>query len=133
LAAPLVVVAFVLAGCGGGGESQATAVANLCSSLAKYSAALTELQGLSAQSTIADIQTAATNVQTAYAQVEADAKDVKAAANTEALASAQRNLQEAAKNLPQTTTLEQARTKLQPELQALAQAYSQFYSTMKCS
>ena len=133
LAALFVVVALVLAGCGGGGESQATAVANLCSSLAKYSAAVTELQGLSTQSTIAAIQTAATNVQTAYAQVEADAKDVKAAVNTEALGSAQRNLQEAAKNLPQTTTLEQARTKLQPELQALAQAYSQLYSSLKCS
>jgi hypothetical protein len=132
LAALLVVVTLVLVGCGGGGESQATAVANLCSSLAKYSAAVTELQGLSPQSTIADIQTAATNVQTAYAQVEADAKDVKAA-NTEALGTAQRNLQEAAKNLPQTTTREQARTKLQPELQALEQAYSHFYSTMKCS
>ena len=137
LAALLVAVGLILAGCGGGGESKATAVANLCSSLAKYSAAVTELQGLSPQSTIADIQTAATNVQTAYAQVEADAKDVKAAnataASTEALGNAQRNLQEAAKSLPETTTLEQARTKLQPELQALEQAYSQVYNAMKCS
>jgi hypothetical protein len=133
-----VVVALILAGCGGGsGESKTTAAANLCSSLAKYSAAVTELQGLGQQSTIADIETAATNVQTAYAQVEADAKDLKAAEGTmpsaDALTSAQRNLQEAAKSLPPTTTVEQARTALQPELQALAQAYSQVYNDMKCS
>jgi hypothetical protein len=123
--------ALVLAGCGGG-ESQATAVANLCASLASYSASVTELQGLSPQSTIADVQTAAAKVQTAYAQVEADAKKVKAA-NTGVLTSAQRSLEEAAKSLPSTTTLEQARTQLQPQLQALAEAYSQVYTSLKCS
>ena len=133
----LVVVALVLAGCGSSGESKTTAIANLCSSLAKYSAAVTELQGLSSQSTIADIQTATTNVQKAYTQVEADAKDLQAADGTmpsaEALASAQKSLQDAAKSLPPNTTVEQALTKLQPQLQALAQAYSQVYNEMKCS
>ena len=121
---------LVVAGCGGG-ESQATAVANLCSSLGSYSAALTELQGLSPQSTIAEVQTAGTNVQSAYAQVVDDAKKVSAA-NTAALSTAQGNLEAAVKSLPPTTTLDQARTQLQPQLQALAESYSQVYSALKC-
>ena len=115
----------------GGGESQATAVSNLCSSLGSYSAAVTQLQGLSPQSTIAEVQTAATNIQNAYAQVVNDAKKVKAA-NTAALSTAQHSLETAVKSLPATTTLEQARTQLQPQLQALAESYSQVYSALKC-
>jgi hypothetical protein len=129
-AALVVTTVLVVAACGGG-ESQATAVSNLCSSLASYSAAVTQLQGLSPQSTIADVQAATTNIQTAYAKVTADAKKVRAA-NTAALNTAQDNLQAAAKNIPTTATVEQALTQLQPQIQALAQAYSQVYNSLKC-
>jgi hypothetical protein len=121
----------LVAGCGGG-ENQAAAVSDLCSSLESYSAALTQIQGLSPESTLADVQTATTNAQTAHAQVVVDAEKVQAA-NMATINSAQRDLEVAAKNLPETTTVEQALTELQPEIQALSQAYSEVYNSLECS
>jgi hypothetical protein len=121
---------LVVAGCGG--SNQATAVSNLCSSLGSYSAALTELQGLTSQNTLADVQAATANVKKAHAQVVVDAKKVKAA-NMATINSAQLSLQAAAKTIPASTTVEAALTQLQPQLQALEQAYSQVYTSMTCS
>jgi hypothetical protein len=49
------------------------------------------------------------------------------------VSSAQRELEVAAKSLPETTTVEQALTELQPEIQALSQAYSEVYNSLECS
>jgi hypothetical protein len=131
VAAAFAATAVLVAGCGGG-ENQAAAVSDLCSSLESYSAALTQIQGLSPESTLADVQTATTNAQKAHAQVVVDAEKVQAA-NMATINSAQRDLEVAAKSLPETTTVEQAKTELQPEIQALSQAYSEVYNSLECS
>ncbi len=131
IAAPVVALVLLVAACGGD-ESQASAEQNLCQALGNYASAVAGLQGLSLQSTKQDIQTQVEAVQSAWDGVTSAAQDV-ASADVNAIESAQSNLQDAVNGLSDDTTLEQAAQDLQPQLQALAQAYQQTYNGLDCS
>ena len=64
--------------------------------------------------------------------VQIIAKEV-ANANVDAIQSAQSNLQSTVEGLSDDTTVEQAAQDVQPQLQALAQAYNETFSGLDCA
>jgi hypothetical protein len=124
--------ALALAACGGDDEGQASADENLCNALGNYASALAGVQALDASSTKGDIQEQTEAVEDAGDEVVDAAEDVEAA-NTDAIESAQDDLRDAIDGLSDDTTVAQARLELQPQLQALAQAYDETYSGLNCA
>lgn len=120
-----------LAACGGS-ESQASAEQNMCEALGNYASAIAGLQGLSLDSTKQDIQSQTDAVQSAWSGVTSAAQDL-ASADTSAIESAQSSLQDAVGNLSDDTTVAQAAQELQPQVQALSQAYKETYDGLDCA
>ena len=128
-----IAAAFGLAAGGGNDEeSQASAEQDLCASLASFSAAVVNLQGLSPDSTKDDIEEARDNVKSAWDDVKSKAQDV-ASADTEALENAEDDLRSAVDDLPDDTTVAQGLEALKPQLTAVAQTYREIYNGAGCT
>lgn len=132
IGAVVAALALGLAACGGGSESQASADQSMCQALGNYASAVAGLQGLSLDSTKGDIQSQTDAVQSAWNSVTSAAQGV-ASADTSAIESAQSNLQDAVGNLSDDTTVAQAAQELQPQIQALSQAYKETYDGLDCA
>ena len=127
-----IAAAFGLTACGGDDEGgQASAEQDLCASLASFSAAVVNLQGLSAESTKDDIEEARDKVKSAWDDVKSNAEDV-ASADTEALENAYDDLSSAVDDLPADATVAQAQEDLKPQLTAVASTYREMYNGAGC-
>ena len=127
-----IAAAFGLAACGGDDEdSQASAEQELCASLASFSAAVVNLQGLSPESTKDDISGARDDIASALDDVKSDAEDV-ASADTEALENAHDDLSSAVDDLPGDTTVAQGLEDLKPQVTAVANTYREMYNGAGC-
>ena len=127
-----IAAALGLAACGGDDEDgQASAEEELCGSLASFSSAVVNLQGLSPESTKDDIAGARDDVASALEDVKSDAEDV-ASADTEALENAHDDLSSAVDDLPGETTAAQGLEELKPQLNALAGTYREMYNGAGC-
>jgi uncharacterized protein YukE len=128
----VVAVALGAGACGGDSESQASAEQSMCQALGNYASAVAGLQGLSLESTKSDIQSQTDAVQDAWNGVTSAAQDL-GSADTSAIESAQSSLQDAVGNLSDDTTVAQAAQDLQPQIQALPQAYKETYDGLDCA
>jgi hypothetical protein len=128
----VVAIALGVAACGGDSESQASAEQSMCQALGNYASAVAGLQGLSLESTKSDIQSQTEAVQNAWDGVTSAAQEV-GSADTSAIESAQSSLQDAVNNLSDDTTVAQAAQDLQPQVQALSQAYKETYDGLDCA
>lgn len=127
----LVTACFGLVACGSKKESQAEAKQHLCSSLDKFKASVTSLQGLSLQSSEADLKASAQKVNEAWDQVVKDAKDVKNV-STDKIQSAYNDLENAITNRPTNQPITQVVAGLGPKLTAFSQAWTDFASSLNC-
>lgn len=134
-AVALVVLALVscaaLAACGSNKESPAEAKQHLCSSLDDFAASVVGLQGVALNSSEDNITSALDKIQSAWDKVVADAKDVKSA-NTDHIRSTYNDLKNAVKNRPTDKPVSEVIAGLEPKLNAFAQAWKQFASSVDC-
>lgn len=129
-----------LAACGSGGTTTTVTTSTtaapspkdtFCADLKNVSVALTQLQGLSKSSSIADIKSAASSLKTAGQQLVTSAKAL-GQADVSAVQSTITSLQQAVKNLPSGNTIPQDLTQLQPALQAAAQSITKTFNGQGC-
>jgi gamma-glutamyl:cysteine ligase YbdK (ATP-grasp superfamily) len=134
-AVALVLLALVscagLVACGSNKESPAEAKQNLCSSLDAFAASVVGLQGVGLSSSEDELQSALDKVQAAWDKVVADAKDVKTA-NTDNIRSTYDDLKDAVQNRPTDKPITEVIAGLEPKLNAFAQAWKQFASSVDC-
>jgi outer membrane murein-binding lipoprotein Lpp len=129
----LVLGAAVLLLCAAGctQPSPEEAEAQLCSDLADLDAALQEFESLDANAAVGDVRAAEDNVTQAWNNVRNSAQTLEEV-NTDQLEAAYNDLDNAVQSLPDDITVSEARTQLQPQIDAVKQAWLQVYTSANC-
>jgi hypothetical protein len=115
------------------GESSETAKKNFCNSLSSFSSTVVSYEGLNpATATNEQLDNAADDIATAWDDVLDEANDW-VNADDNALTEAYDDLYYATQDLPGDYTIAQDLDSLQPELDAVAQAYSETFTGAGCT
>jgi outer membrane murein-binding lipoprotein Lpp len=129
----LVLGAAILLLCAAGctQPSPEEAEAQLCADLAKLDAALQEYDALDENATLAEVRAAQDNVTSAWSDVR-DSAQARRDVNVDQLDAAYNDLENAVNDLPEDITIAEARTQLQPQIDAVKQALQQVFSSANC-
>ena len=135
LAATVVVLVAVFgaAACGDDSDSgQSAAEAQVCDSLQGFKAALGNVEGVQLRDPTANANNISLKrVQATWSGVEQSAKDLSAA-DADAVTSALDDLQSAVQDLPRPISIQQARADLQPQLDAVKNAFGEMSNGLGC-
>jgi hypothetical protein len=123
-------MALGVAACGDG-DSAETPEETLCQALGVYAGTLTNLQGLSLQSTKSQVTIANAATDDAWARVEAAAADVETA-RIDAVKTARDDLSTAIENIPGNESVAGAIRSVLPQVAALGSAYRDAVSGLDC-
>ncbi|MGE0027220.1 MAG: hypothetical protein AB7O78_09155 [Thermoleophilia bacterium] len=133
-AAVIVLVAvFGAAACGDDGDSgQSGAEAQVCDSLQGFQAALDNVEGVQLRDPTANANNISLKrVQATWSGVEQSAKQLSAA-DADAVTSALDGLESAIEDLPRPISIQQARADLQPQLDAVKNAFGEMRNGLQC-
>lgn len=134
LAATVVVLVAVFgaAACGDDDSSQSSAEAQVCDSLQGFKAALDNVEGVQLRDPTANANNISIKrVQATWSGVEQSAKDLSAA-DADAVTSAIDDLESAVEDLPRPISIQQARTQLQPQVDAVKSAFAEMQNGLQC-
>lgn len=106
--------------------------AQFCKDLAAFQQSVATMQGISANSTVGALKDAQRQVEASFKQVKESAAKVNAA-KVDELETALNNLTKAINNISDKTTLREAATSIQDEVQAVSAARSQLSSVTQCT
>ncbi len=135
LAATVVVLVTVFgaAACGDDDSSQASAEAQVCDNLQGFQAALDNVEGVQLRDPTANANNISIKrVKATWSGVEQSAKDLSAA-DADAVTSAVDDLESAVEDLPRPISIQQARTQLQPQIDAVKSAFAEMRNGLQCS
>ncbi len=107
------------------------AEAQLCADLTNLQTSLQELESLNETATIGDVKAAEANVTSAWNDVRSSAQ-TRRDVNTDQLEAAYTDLDNAVQGLPNDITVSEARTQLQPQIDAVKQAWQQVFTSANC-
>jgi outer membrane murein-binding lipoprotein Lpp len=129
----LVLGAAILLLCAAGctQPSPEEAEAQLCADLDELETALQELESLDDTATIGEVRAAEENVTSAWNNVRSSAQ-ARGDVNVDQLEAAYTDLDNAVNDLPEDITVAEARTQLQPQIDAVKQAWQQVFSSANC-
>lgn len=134
LAATVVVLVAVFgaAACGDDDSSQSSAEAQVCDSLQGFKAALDNVEGVQLRDPTANANNISIKrVQATWSGMEQSAKDLSAA-DADAVTSAIDDLESAVEDLPRPISIQQARTQLQPHVDAVKSAFAEMQNGLQC-
>jgi hypothetical protein len=136
LAATVVVLVAVFgaAACGDDDDSgQSAAEAQVCDNLEGFSSAVQNVEGVQLRDPTANANNISLKrVRATWSGVEASAQEL-AAADADAVSSALDDLESAVEDLPRPISIQQARTELQPQVDALKSAFAEMRNGLGCS
>jgi hypothetical protein len=136
LAATVVVLVAVFgaAACGDDDDSgQSAAEAQVCDSLQGFGSALDNVEGVQLRDPTANANNISLKrVQATWSGVEQSARELSAA-DADAVSSALDDLESAVEDLPRPISIQQARTELQPQLDAVKGAFAEMRDGLQCS
>lgn len=135
LAATVVVLVAVFgaAACGDDDDSsQSAAEAAVCDNLQGFKSALDNVEGVQLRDPTANANNITVKrVKATWSGVQQSVKDLSAA-DADAVTSALDDLESAIEDLPRPISIQQARTELQPQLDALNSAYAEMRDGLQC-
>lgn len=136
LAATVVVLVAVFgaAACGDDDDSsQSAAEAAVCDNLQGFKSALDNVEGVQLRDPTANANNITVKrVKATWSGVQQSVKDLSAA-DADAVTSALDGLESAIGDLPRPISIQQARTELQPQLDALKSAYAEMRDGLQCN
>jgi chaperonin cofactor prefoldin len=129
----LVLGAAVLLLCAAGctQPSPEEAKTQFCTDMADFETALEELQSLNETANVGEVRAAEDNVTQAWNNVKNSAQTV-GEVNTDQLEAAYNDLDKAVQDLPADITVQEAMQQLQPQIDAVKQAWQQVFSSANC-
>ena len=129
----VLVAVFGAAACGDDDDSgQPAAEAQVCDSLQGFQAALENVEGVQLRDPTANANNISLKrVQATWSGVEQSAKELSAA-DADAVTSALDDLESAVEDLPRPISIQQARADLQPQLDAVKNAFSEMRNGLQC-
>ncbi len=131
----VLVAAFGVTACGDDDDSsgQSAAEAQVCDSLQGVQSAIDNVEGVQLRDPTANANNISLKrVKATWSGVEQSAKELSAA-DADAVTSSLDDLESAVEDLPKPISIQQARTQLQPQLDAVKSAFAEMRNGISCS